>query len=243
MFAERLAAVQQRIAAAARRAGRDPQEITLVAVTKTHPPEMIAAAIEAGALQLGENRIQEAEAKIAALSARRPQLTWHLIGHLQRNKARRAAALFDMVHSVDSLRLAESLSRAAAEEHNGKVLPILLQVNVSGEAGKEGFDLPGGAENRAQLPPFLSTVEQILALPALRVSGLMTIAPFVDDPQTVRPVFRDLRRLREALAQHFPAANWQHLSMGMTDDFEVAIEEGATIVRIGRAIFGERESK
>ena len=235
-IAENIAAVQARIAAAARRAGRDPAEITLVAVTKTHPPELVAEAVAAGARALGENRVQEAASKIAALRAGHAELRWHLIGHLQRNKAKLAAELFDLVHSVDSLRLAEALARQVAP---GRRLPILLQINVSGEASKEGFALQGGATSAALLA-LLPELEQLVALPQLEVRGLMTVAPMVADPEQARPVFKALRELRDELARRLPTARWDQLSMGMTDDFEVAISEGATIVRVGRAIFGAR---
>jgi PLP dependent protein len=255
-IAARLAAVQERVVAAARRAGRPAEEITLVGVTKTHPPAAIASALAAGLVDFGENRVQEAEEKIAALAAERARISWHLIGHLQRNKARKAAALFDVVHSVDSLRLAETLSRVQGSGSrvqaafvksspeprtlNPEPLPILLEVNVSGEASKEGFALAGWEEQPALLDTFLAEVEALLALPHLRVRGLMTIAPWGIAPEQARPTFRAARRLRDALARRFAQADWSALSMGMTDDFEVAIEEGATIVRVGRAIFGER---
>ncbi|MCS6938291.1 MAG: YggS family pyridoxal phosphate-dependent enzyme [Roseiflexus sp.] len=239
---ERLAAVRERIAAAARRVNRDPATIRLVGVTKAHPAEVIRAALDAGLSDIGENRVQEAEAKIAALAAERHRLTWHLIGHLQTNKAKKAAMLFDMVHSVDSLRLAQVLDRHAADVHRVAKdrLPVLLQVNVSGEATKFGFDLCGWDEQPDIYERFCADVEQILTLPRLEVRGLMTIAPWAPDPEQARPIFRAVRRLRDDLAQRFPAIAWRELSMGMTDDFEVAIEEGATMVRIGRAIFGER---
>lgn len=236
-IAERLEAVRERICRAAARSGRDPSGITLVAVTKTHPPALVAEAVAAGAGDLGENRVQEAQAKIEALAALRPPVRWHLIGHLQRNKARPAAELFDLVHSVDSLRLAEALARHVAP---GRRLPILLQMNVSGEASKDGFDLRGGVANRAGLTALLPEVEAILALPNLEVRGLMTIAPMGADPEAARPSFRALRELRDELARRYPSAGWRELSMGMTDDFEAAIAEGATMVRVGRAIFGER---
>jgi PLP dependent protein len=256
-IATRIAAVRERIAAAARRASRPVEELTLVGVTKTHPPQVVAQALAAGLTDLGENRVQEAEAKIAALAADRARLTWHLIGHLQRNKARKAAALFDLVHSLDSLRLAETLNRAVEETRRpdsemssassenllvspSACLPVLIQVNVSGEASKEGFALAGWEARPPILDTFLAEVEALLALPHLRVRGLMTIAPWGADPEQARPTFRAARRLRDTLAQRFPQADWSALSMGMTDDFEVAIEEGATLVRVGRAIFGER---
>ncbi len=248
---QRIQQVHERIAAAARRAGRSLDDIALIAVTKTHPPERVAQAIEAGIYDVGENRVQEAQQKIIALQGRHDdhEVRWHLIGHLQRNKAKHVIRLFDMVHSLDSVRLAEVLNRHIADGGrdddesrglNPVPLPVLIQVNMSGEASKEGFDLPGGLENTDLLPRFFENVASMLTLPHIAIQGLMTIAPFVSDPETVRPVFQRLRVLRDALVQRFPEASWEHLSMGMTDDFEVAIEEGATFVRIGRAIMGER---
>ncbi|NJN16533.1 MAG: YggS family pyridoxal phosphate-dependent enzyme [Oscillochloris sp.] len=237
-IADRIAHVRARIAEAAEQAGRRPADITLVTVTKTHPPERIAEAIAAGSLDLGENRVQEAIAKIATLAADHSRLRWHLIGHLQRNKARVAVESFDLIHSVDSLRLAETLNRHASDL--GRRLAILLQLNVSGEASKEGFDLSGGLRNHAALDQFLPQIEAILALPALEICGLMTIAPIVEDLDAARPVFAELRTVRDELARRYPNADWHALSMGMTDDFPAAIAEGATIVRVGRAIFGER---
>jgi len=242
----RIERVRERIAAAARRAGRSPDEIRLVGVSKTHPPELVAQAFAAGLRDFGENRVQEAEPKIAALAADRNAITWHLIGHLQSNKAKRAAALFDLIHSVDSLALGAALVRGVEARIPNSQLPtpnsraVLLQVNVSGEASKDGFDLAGWEARPALLDGFFAVAEQLLALPHLRVGGLMTIAPWGADPAAARPTFRSAQLLREALARRFPAADWSALSMGMTDDFEVAIEEGATIVRVGRAIFGTR---
>jgi hypothetical protein len=215
-IADRVAHVQQRVERAAERAGRSPAEVTIVAVSKGFPPSAIDEAMVAGIAHVGENRVQEAAAKILAL--RGLPVTWHLVGHLQTNKAKTALELFDIIHSVDSLHLAEVLSHRAE-----RPLPVFLEVNVAGEASKFGF-----------LPDDLAAAAQTIArLPGLDLRGLMTVAPFVSDPETVRPVFRELRRLRDALGL-------RELSMGMTDDFEVAIEEGATLVRIGRAIFGER---
>jgi PLP dependent protein len=240
IVAAQLEAVWERIAAAAQRADRSPEQIRLVGVSKTHPPELVARAFAAGLRDFGENRVQEAEQKIAALAADRNAITWHLIGHLQSNKARRAAALFDIVHSLDSLHLAEALARGVGSSLPNP-LPVLLQVNVSGEASKDGFDLAGWEERPDLLDGFFAEVDRLLALPHLRVGGLMTIAPWGDAPAAARPTFRSVRRLRDALARRFPAADWSALSMGMSDDFEVAIEEGATIVRVGRAIFGSRQ--
>lgn len=233
-IAANIAHVRAQIATAAHAAGRDSASITLVAVSKTHPPELIAAAHAAGVHDFGENRVQEALPKIAA----QPSVRWHLIGHLQRNKAGPAAEQFALVHSVDSLRLAQALDRRAATVE--RRLPILLQFNVSGEASKEGFALPGGITNQAQLEALLPEIAQIVALPALAVQGLMTIAPIVEHADAARPIFAALRELRDTLAQHFPQASWRELSMGMTDDFPAAIAEGATLVRVGRAIFGQR---
>jgi PLP dependent protein len=239
-IAENITAVRERIVAAARRAGRAPEEITLIAVTKTHPPRRIAQALAAGIQDCGENRVQEAEEKLPLLAEAGAR--WHLIGHLQRNKAKRAAALFDMIHSLDSLRLAETLNRHVEEQSlvGQRRLPVLLQVNVSGETSKEGFDLVGGVANQPALTSLIETARQIVALPQLQVEGLMTVAPYADDPEQARPVFRMLRALQTELSRQIPETAWRHLSMGMTGDFEVAIEEGATLVRVGRAIFGER---
>jgi len=217
-IAENLARVRERIAAACARAGRSPDEVTLIGVSKGFPAEAVAEALNAGLEDAGENRIQEAVEKIEALAAlgRRPR--WHLVGHLQTNKVKTAAGLFAIIHSVDSVRLAEAISRRAREP-----VPILLEVNVAQEASKFGFAPQEVAGALGEMAP----------LPNLEVRGLMTVAPLAGDPEAVRPVFRRLRELRDALGL-------RELSMGMTDDFEVAIEEGATMVRIGRAIFGER---
>jgi len=210
--------VQRRIARACERSHRSPGEITLVAITKGVEVPAIRAAFDSGIRDFGENRVQEAEAKIVQLADLKPNVTWHMVGHLQSNKAKSAVELFDIIHSVDSVRLAEILNRRVE-----KPLPLLLEVNVSGEATKGGFSV-GETE---------AAVKAIKQLPNLKVLGLMTVAPFVADPEEVRPVFRKLRELRDSLGL-------EHLSMGMTDDFEVAVEEGATMLRIGRAIFGER---
>jgi len=210
--------VQKRIARACERSRRSPGDITLVVVTKEVGVSAIRAAFDCGIRDFGENRVQEAEDKIVQLSDIRSEVTWHMVGHLQSNKARTAVDLFDIIHSVDSVRLTEVLSRRVE-----KAFPVLLQVNVSGEATKSGFTV-----NEVGM-----AVEEIRRLPNLKVVGLMTIAPLAVDPEEVRPVFRKLRELRDYLGLG-------HLSMGMTDDFEVAIEEGASMIRIGRAIFGER---
>ncbi|TKJ31139.1 MAG: YggS family pyridoxal phosphate-dependent enzyme [Chloroflexi bacterium B3_Chlor] len=230
-----LARLQERIAAAATRAGREPEEIALIVVTKTFPPEKIEEAWNAGLTQFGENRVQEAEPKIRWCRDRNMLLTWHMVGHLQRNKVKKAIHLFDTVHSVDSLRLALEISRTCGVA--GISMPILLEVNVSGEASKHGFLLQEA--NNDQERRFIDTVEQIAKLPNLDLQGLMTMAPFGAPEEVLRSCFRRLSSLLNKLKEDFPETQWRHLSMGMTDDFEVAIEEGATMIRVGRAIFGE----
>jgi pyridoxal phosphate enzyme (YggS family) len=227
-----LLSVQERIAAAAARAGRDPDEITLVAVTKTQSPTLIRAAYHLGLRHFGENRVEEAETKISELSE---DIVWHMIGHIQSRKAKRVPPVFEMVHSVDSVKLARRLDRAC--EDRPRPLPVLLECNVSGEEAKYGFQADRWKQDDAQRRALLSDVEKILELPNLHVQGLMTMAPIVLDPEQARPVFIRLRQLRDELVAAFDQADWRHLSMGMTDDFEVAIEEGATLVRVGRAIF------
>lgn len=235
-----LACVTERITTAAQKVGRSADEVTLVAVTKTHSASVVTAAFEEGLRDFGENRVEEASQKIPAVRDRISASNgprWHMVGHLQRRKARLAIALFDIIHSVDSLRLAERINRMAAESE--KVVPVLLEINVSGEASKYGFDRSPMATPGTEAAFFVE-VEQILELPCLRPCGLMTMAPIVSDPEQARPVFVALRKVRDDLSRRFPKVDWRELSMGMTDDFEVAIEEGATMVRIGRAIFGER---
>ncbi|MEI6045676.1 MAG: YggS family pyridoxal phosphate-dependent enzyme [Chloroflexota bacterium] len=220
---EKLARVREDLGAAAKRAGRDLSEITLVGVSKTAPRPAIEEAFRLGLRDFGENRVSVAEEKFTPLPYPPNQASLHLIGHLQTNKARRAVKLFDIIHSVDDLRLAQSLNRYCAEF--GKKMPILIQVNVSGEESKEGL-----------APVELgTTLEQVLRLDYLEVRGLMTLAPYTENPEEVRPVFARLQTLFEKHHPGTPA--WRTLSMGMTNDFEVAIEEGATIVRVGRAIF------
>jgi hypothetical protein len=229
--------VERRIAWACARADRNWREVRLVAVTKARTLGEIIAAYRCGVRDFGENRIEEAEAKLVHLrnGLRLDAPTWHMIGHVQSRKARSVAEQMDIVHSVDSLRLATRLERFAGEL--GKRLPVLLELNVSGEASKEGYP----AWDDASLDAFLSQEAAPLAqLAHLEVRGLMTVAPIVPEPEQARPIFRRLREVRELLRERHPLCPWDELSMGMTDDFEVAIEEGATMVRIGRAIFGER---
>jgi hypothetical protein len=225
-IARNLAEARERIAAAARRAGRNPEAVRLVAVTKTVDLERLQEAVAAGQVRFGENYLQEARSKIAALG---PQVEWHFIGRLQSNKAKAAAALFRLIHSVDRLSLAQALDAAAAGL--GKVQDVLLQVNLAGEAAKSGV-----APERA--PELL---EQLGRLGRLRVLGLMTMPPWLPDPEAVRPYFRALRELRDRLAaRRLLPGDLPELSMGMSGDFEVAVEEGATLVRLGTVIFGAR---
>ncbi len=237
-IAENLVTVRQRIASAAASAGRDPASVTLVAVSKTHPPSAVLEALTAGVQHFGENRVEEAVSKIPALRSLTAQpLVWHMIGHIQSRKAKDVPPLFSVVHSVDTVRLAEKLSSAAIAE---QPLDVFLEVNVSGEASKAGFaavNWQTAAGIRAQL---WQDAAQVAALPGLNLRGLMTMAPVIEDAEQARPVFASLARLRDALSEQLSLA-LPDLSMGMTDDYPVAIQEGATLVRIGRAIFGERE--
>jgi PLP dependent protein len=228
-LAQRARDIRAQVAAAAERSGRPADAVLIVAVSKTIPAERIRAAYDLGFTTFGENRVQEARDKIAALTL--PGLRWELIGHLQTNKAALAVELFERVQSVDSVKLAESLERHA--EARQKMLPVLLEVNVAGEATKSGF----------APDELLDAARTIHALPHLRPEGLMTVAPLVESPEAVRPAFRRLCELRDMLRAEIPLGadgGWPQLSMGMTDDYTIAIEEGATIVRIGRALFGAR---
>ncbi|MGQ9850084.1 MAG: YggS family pyridoxal phosphate-dependent enzyme [Aggregatilineaceae bacterium] len=237
--AERIAAVRETIAAACQRAGRSPDTVTLVAVSKTHPPVLILEAVAAGVHHFGENRIEEALGKIAQVNAATAApVHWHMIGHVQSRKARFVVGPFALLHSLDSVHLAGRLSHYL--QAAGRTLDVLLEMNVSGEASKEGWAAQRWREDRTCRRALWDDVARVLALPGLRVRGLMTMAPIVEDMEQARPVFAALRALRDALAEDFPAACWDELSMGMTDDYPVAIEEGATLVRLGRAIFGER---
>lgn len=240
-IAENIQRVQAAIETACTRAGRDPAEVTMIAVSKTHPAEAVLEAALAGLQHFGENRVEEAELKIPVVNGQshRP-LTWHMVGHIQSRKARDVVSLFQQVHSVDTLKLASKLSGLCVEQ--GKQLKVLLEMNVSGEEAKYGFAATGWDTNNAVREHLWREMEQIVALPGLMVRGLMTMAPIVEQPEQARPVFAALARLRVALMESFKI-ELPDLSMGMTDDYPIAIEEGATLVRIGRAIFGEREIK
>jgi pyridoxal phosphate enzyme (YggS family) len=220
--------LRTRMAAAAARSGRDPSNIKLVAVSKTHPVSILRDAIEEGVTVLGENKIQEAEDKILELG--RNAAEWHLIGHLQSNKARKAVQLFDVIHSIDSIELATRLERIC-EEEGRESLSIFVQVDLAGEETKSGV----AVDSLLEITEFLKSCKH------LRLDGLMVLPPFNDDPEATRPFFKDLRGIRDELASQCAFANgYGDLSMGMSHDFEVAIEEGATVVRVGTAIFGTR---
>jgi pyridoxal phosphate enzyme (YggS family) len=220
-LAARLEAVRETIVAACARANRPADSVTLVAVSKTHPPDALLEAIACGQTHFGENRIEEGADKITAVKARSSvPLTWHMIGHVQSRKARDVIATFDYVHSMDSLK---------------------LEMNVSGEDSKSGFSAEHWHNDSNQRESLWNDIRRIIELPGIVVRGLMTMAPIVEQPEAARPTFSALRELRNKLAADFSTADWSALSMGMTDDYAIAIEEGATIVRVGRAIFGPRE--
>ena len=223
----RLKRVKDRVTAAALACGRDPKAVNLVAVSKTVPADRVLAAINAGVTDLGENYVQEAREKIEALG--RETVSWHFIGHLQSNKAKYAVKLFDLIHSVDSLKLAKELDRRARAV--GKIQKVLVQVNISGEATKSGIETEQA----------VALVRQMARLDNLSICGLMTMPPYFNSPEKVRPYFRTLKDLGDLIrTEAIPNVSMAELSMGMTGDFEAAIQEGATLVRIGTAIFGER---
>ena len=231
MIADRVAAVRERMARAAARAGRRAEDVTLVAVGKTFPAEAVREAFAAGVRDFGENRVQEAEAKAPSLlDLRSAGLRWHLVGHLQKNKSKKAVTLFDVIQSLDEVELAHHLEHYGAEQ--GKTVSALVQVDLAGEATKFGL------EEKLVLP----ALENLRGFKSLRVQGLMVLPPFGDAPESGRPYFRRLRELRDRAARE-GLLRGSELSMGMSHDFEVAIEEGATLVRVGTAIFGERARK
>jgi hypothetical protein len=219
--------VKNEIAQAAQVSGRKVTDIELIAVTKTHPTEIVREAVDAGHLVFGESKVQEARAKIPLLPL---NIRWHFIGHLQKNKIRHALPLFEIIHSVESLELARAIDRIAQED--GLHPRILLEVNVAGEGSKFGF----------KASTLRSELESLLLLPRLSIEGLMCIPPLAEEAETSREYFVELRELRDALEQEFEV-NLPHLSMGMTNDYSVAVEEGATLVRVGTAIFGERKRR
>ncbi len=228
--------------AAARRAGRTPEDITLVAISKALPLALVETLYQMGHRHFGENRADEGSQKLRAaretFAPEEDPIIWHMIGHIQSRKAKSVVTSFDHIHSLDSVRLAQRLSHFAAE--NGKTVPLLLECNISGEASKHGFEAAQSVTNTEQWETLTRAVTRIKELPYLEIRGLMTMAPIVNKPDAARPYFIAMRELRDRLATRFPASRWEQLSMGMSNDFEVAIEEGATLLRVGQAIFGER---
>jgi pyridoxal phosphate enzyme (YggS family) len=233
---ERYLSTLDQIATAARKSGRNPDDIRLVVVTKSQPLEIVQAAIEAGAHILGENYPEEGVMKIQSLSGQ-SGVEWHMIGHVQSRKAKLVADHFALLHSLDSLKLAQRLDRFAGEADRN--LPVLLEFNVGGEESKSGWN----ASDESKWSTFLPEVNSLLDLPHLRVHGLMTMPPLETDPEDARRFFLRLRRLRDHLAAQFPQADWRELSMGTSADYSVAVEEGATLVRVGTAIVGARTYK
>lgn len=232
---ERYLQVMGQVQRAAQTAGRQPASVRLVVVTKTHPVETVRAVIDAGARELGENYAEEALAKIETIGAV-DGLRWHMIGHVQSRKAELVAGHFDMLHSLDSLKLAVRLDRFAGQA--GRRLPVLLEVNVSGEESKFGYP----AWDRSQWDAWRPELEQLATLPHLEIRGLMSMPPFADNAEASRPFFGRVRALQAYLDKHFPQVIWKELSMGTSADFVVAVEEGATLVRVGTAILGSRQA-
>ncbi|MEJ5201094.1 MAG: YggS family pyridoxal phosphate-dependent enzyme [Anaerolineales bacterium] len=232
---EKMDRFRENVSRIATRCGRNPQEITIVIVTKAQPIEVVQAAIGAGATCLGENYPEEAQEKIRAIKA--DNVEWHMIGHLQSRKSKIVVELFDMLHSLDSVHLAQKLSLLCQQVN--RVLPVLLQFNVSGEESKYGWH----AWDESGWDTLLPELERIIALPGLQIKGLMTMPPLFENPEQVRPYFSRLRVLRDYLSRHFPNVIWNDLSMGTSVDYPIAIQEGATYIRIGEAILGPRPTK
>lgn len=232
--------VYRQIDAACTRSNRDSRDVTLIAVTKKRTILEMLAALDHHVTHVGENRVEEAVEKHPKLAERRVSTTWHMIGHIQSRKAREVAQYFDVAHSVDSIKLAHRISEFGVEFD--RTLEVLLQVNVSGEESKYGIPLANWENSRTLRDDFWELIHAIQQYEGIRLTGLMTMAPFVDNAEQVRPLFASMRRLLDALRNDFDTINWRELSMGMTNDYTVAIEEGATMVRVGRAIFGERQA-
>ncbi|MFL7839406.1 MAG: YggS family pyridoxal phosphate-dependent enzyme [Candidatus Promineifilaceae bacterium] len=242
-IAARLSDVQERIDQSADRAGRDPAEITLVSVTKTWPVEVLTAAYNIGVRNVGENRAEELARKRVALQETLPSddpLIWHQIGTLQSRKTALVAENADFFHALDRVKIANRLSSQLVEI--GRELPVLLEVNLSGEASKSGLNANNWEESATQQAELRKVIQNVAELPALQLQGLMTMAPWDVEEPVIRTVFQRTRLLRDWLVEELPGLKLPHLSMGMTDDFEIAVEEGATMVRIGRAIFGTRQT-
>lgn len=241
-IAANLALVYREITAACQRANRQPEDVKLVAVTKKRSPQEIVAALQAGVIHVGENRLEEAEEKIPQVNALLPSpsanVVWHMIGHIQSRKAKDVVQNFQVIHSLDSIKLANRYNRFADEAKNTP--DVFLEINISGETSKAGITADQWKHNRQQRQALWDIIEAMGQLPHIRLVGLMTMAPYVAEPEITRSVFADLRELQDSLANDFSQFEWRELSMGMTNDYPIAIEEGATLIRIGRAIFGER---
>ncbi|MFH1347643.1 MAG: YggS family pyridoxal phosphate-dependent enzyme [Candidatus Margulisiibacteriota bacterium] len=231
---ENLQTIRSQIAKAAASIGRDPNEITIIGAVKNQPTEKIIEALEAGLTDIGENKVQEAKVRYEEIKSKFPNVTWHMIGHLQRNKVRQALDVFDIIHSLDSERLAREISEKGRGAGDGGRISVLVEVNTSGEETKYGIPADSTIDFLKKLSKFGN----------IKVQGLMTIAPLIDDPEKVRPYFKKLKDLSENIKKlNLPNIEMKYLSMGMTDDFSVAIQEGSNMVRIGRAIFGPRPPK
>lgn len=238
-IADNLKEVHEKIASACAKANRSADDVTLVAISKKMPVADILEAIEAGQQHFGENRVEESMEKIPEINNQLSvPLTWHMVGHIQSRKAKEIVTLFDMIQSLDSVKLAQKLSRLGAEHDQN--INVLLEVNVSGEEAKDGFNGYNWRSDGQIKDRLWKEFHDIVTLPNITICGLMTMAPFVDNMELIRPVFAELFALREELSNSFGLA-MPELSMGMTNDFQIAIEEGATLIRVGRAIFGERQ--
>jgi hypothetical protein len=242
-IASNIASVRDEIAAACQRVNRHPDSVKLIAVSKKQVAQDIVAAFHEGIIHFGENRLEEAESKIPQVNdLLQPSISdniiWHMIGHVQSRKAKDIVQHFQVIHSLDSLKLANRYNQFAAEV--GKMPDVLLEINISGETSKAGITADQWQHSRQQRQALWDMIEAIRQLSHIRLVGLMTMAPYIAEPEATRPVFAGLRKLRDALANDFPRIDWRELSMGMTNDYPIAIEEGATFIRIGRAIFGER---
>lgn len=238
LISDRIDAIRENMGAACGRANRTPDSVTLIAVSKTHPVDLVLAAYRAGQRHFGENRIEEAAPKRESVEKVATDMTWHMIGHVQSRKAEDVVLAMDLVHSIDSVRIAERYSRMAAR--HGRRLPVLLEMNISGESSKDGFRVHDWDVRDEIMDALIEDVQVMMELPNIEIVGLMTVPPIVEHPEEARPYFESLRELRDVLEARFRSLHLPQLSMGMSDDYETAIEEGATLIRIGRAIFGAR---
>ncbi|MGB1286931.1 MAG: YggS family pyridoxal phosphate-dependent enzyme [Aggregatilineales bacterium] len=239
IITDNIETLRRNIAAACQTAGRSPDEITIVAISKRHPEQAILEAMQTGLMHFGENRVAETQDKVSSIAAQVETLpNWHMVGHIQSRKAKHIPGLFDTVHSVDSVKLAKKLAQSSANAN--VILNIFLEINISGEASKSGFDAYQWTQHKTKRDTLWQQIREIIALPALNVQGFMTMAPHGDNPEATRPIFRDLAMLRDTVQDDL-SVTLPDLSMGMSNDYMVAIEEGATLIRPGTAIFGTRQ--